>query len=273
MTQPQTQPQSSYDASGTGVPTAGRFVWHDIMTTDVAKSVEFYTQLFGWTTQEMDMGAMGTYTMLYTGETGVGGVVPLDAKAGVPSHWIGYAMVSDVDAACARAASLGGKACVPPFDIPGVGRTAVLEDPGGAVISPFTPSSPDAPERAGFPPFGDFAWDELLTTDTDAALKFYTGIFGYDTAGMDMGPMGTYHLFKRGETMTAGMMKMPPSPIGRAGWTPYVHVDDVDAHAEHAQALGGVICLAPHDVPGVGRIAVATDVTGAMFGFMKYDGA
>ena len=98
MTQPrQAQPSSSFDATTTATPGAGRFVWHDLMTTDPGAAIAFYVALFGWRTEAMPMGEAGDYTMLYAGDEGIGGIVPLDPSHGVTSHWIGYATVPSVD--------------------------------------------------------------------------------------------------------------------------------------------------------------------------------
>src|SRR5688572_7611016 len=168
------QPTAEFSADA---PAGSRFVSHDLMTTDLAKSLEFYTALFGWERKPFDLGPAGTYDMLYAGEIGIGGMVPLSGEEaqGVPSHWIGYISVGDVDAAAAKADASGGKTRVPPTDIPTVGRFAVVEDPTGAVFSPFRGQGPEQPQPANAP-LGTFAWDELMTSDTEKAGEFYTGL-------------------------------------------------------------------------------------------------
>jgi len=132
MTEPAAaQEPTTYAAAPTS--TGSRFVWHDLMTTDLQKSLAFYTALFGWERRPWDMGGT-TYDMLYAGEIGLGGMVPLPKDFPGASHWVGYVSVPDVDAACARADASGGKTCVPPSDIPTVGRFAVVEDPWGAAF-------------------------------------------------------------------------------------------------------------------------------------------
>jgi uncharacterized protein len=270
MTLPQTQSPQSSGSSTAALPSqAGRFVWHDLMTTDPQAALAFYTRLFGWTTKEMDMGAAEKYTMLHVGDMGIGGVVPLDASHGIPSHWIGYATVDDVDAACARASDLGGTVSVPPTDIPNVGRFAVISDPTGARLSPFKASMPDAPEPAGPPPLGAFCWDEVMTTDTDRAGEFYRSVFGWTTQPVDMGPAGMYYLFKRGDKDAGGMMPRPAAAAGPPSWLSYVLVADVDASARRVEELGGKLHVQPRDIPGIGRFSVAQDPTGAVFALFK----
>lgn len=120
-------------------PTIGAFSWNELMTPDVEKAKSFYTQLFGWTTRDMDMGPNGTYTIWVNQGKDVGGCMKTPAEAGnVPPHWMGYVTVADVDAVAARVTQLGGKVHHPPTDIPDVGRFSVIADPTGAVISIIT---------------------------------------------------------------------------------------------------------------------------------------
>jgi hypothetical protein len=249
--------------------TPGRFVWHDLMTTDVDRAKSFYAGLLGWRYEIADMGEMGEYPMIYVGERGLGGIVGLDAAAGAPSHWIAYVTVDDVDAAAARGEAAGGTTCVPPTPIPNVGRFAVLTDPTGAVISPFVSASPAPLEESGPPPAGTVCWNELLTTDAGRALPFYRSVFGWGHGTMDMGPAGAYHLFKRAGKDVAGMMELPAGALPRSLWVPYFAVADVDAGFSTAVAMGAREHMAPQDVPGVGRFAMAADPTGAVFSLFR----
>jgi predicted enzyme related to lactoylglutathione lyase len=116
--------------------THGAFSWNELTTTDPQAAAKFYSQLFGWTTQ--DMGAdMGHYLMASVGDTGVCGLMgmPEGAPAGMPPQWGSYVTVDKVEPVLARCSELGGSTLVPPMDVPGVGRMAVLRDPQGAVLS------------------------------------------------------------------------------------------------------------------------------------------
>ena len=100
----------------------GRFSWNELLTTDPAAAKEFYTQLFGWTTQAWPMGDFD-YTIV---------------KAGEPPAWGAYVTVDDVDATAAKAEKLGAKILLAPTEIQSVGRFTVIQDPQGAVISAIT---------------------------------------------------------------------------------------------------------------------------------------
>ena len=263
-----TTPATNADAPSYAAPTAaGRFVWHDLMTTDATRALAFYSALFGWTAQPFPLGEMGDYQMLQAGDQGIGGIVPLDAAQGMPPHWISYVSTPSVDATCARAEALGGKVHVPPTDIPNVGRFAVVSDPQGAFFSPFASNDP-SPEPPANAPAGTVAWNELLTTDPQAAAAFYEALFGWTHEVMDM-PMGQYWLFKRGAPFAGGMMPMPADAGSPPTWLPYFAVASADVAAASITALGGTVMMAPMDIQDWGRMTVAQDPTGAYFAVLE----
>jgi hypothetical protein len=245
-------------------PVLGKFVWHDLMTSDVDKAIAYYTELFGWTIKDIDMGPM-VYKMIHAAGQDQGGIVPLDPHHGAPPHWMSYATVPDVDQAVAKAQELGGRVAVPGTDIPNVGRFAVIGDPTGSMISPFKPNVWGGEGAAGPPAPGTFAWHELLALDPAAAGHFYSEIFGWKVVDMDMGPMGTYHLLRRDNGKDAGgMMKKPDGSSGPSAWLPYVQVEDTNQTAKRVTELGGQVFVPPTDIPNVGRFAVTADPLGAM---------
>lgn len=117
--------------------THGDFSWCELMTKDVEAARKFYADLLGWTYQDMPMEGGSNYTVFKAGEQAVGGMMPMpkDMPPGVPPHWTAYITVKDVDAIAKKAQEMGGKALVPPTDIPKTGRFFVLQDPQGAVIA------------------------------------------------------------------------------------------------------------------------------------------
>jgi predicted enzyme related to lactoylglutathione lyase len=116
----------------------GAFSWFELMTTDPEGAKEFYSKLFGWKTEEVQMEEM-KYTVVKVGDEGVGGIMPIPPQAeGTPPNWGSYVTVDDVDATARKAEELGAKILVPLTDIPNVGRFVVLQDPQGAVISAIT---------------------------------------------------------------------------------------------------------------------------------------
>ena len=251
-------------------PQRGRVVWHDLMTTDVARAKEFYGQLFGWELKSVDMGSDCKYDMIHAAGSDIGGMVPLDTGEGQTSHWIAYAAVDSLDEAVRLADANGGKTHVPPTEIPGIGRFAIISGPEGGTISPFESAHAEAaPEQAWPVPQGHFCWEELLTRDPGASRDFYPKIFGWETRDMDMGPMGTYTTLNRGDVGVGGMMRMPDDVPAPSHWLGYVHVEDVDATASRVTELGGQLIKQPDDIPNVGRFAICVDPTGAPFALYR----
>lgn len=247
----------------------GRFVWYDLMSTDSDKAHAFYGALFGWGIETYDMGKLGGYPMFTVNGQPFGGSMPLPAEAqaqGAPSHWLGYVAVDDVDAAVARATRLGAEVLNPAADIPEVGRFAVLRDPQGGVISPFKSVNPAQPAAEAEPGLGETCWHEFMATDLEGALAFYGELFGWTRGeAIDMGADGPYQMFKAGDKVIGGMMKVPVrAPEVPAHWLQYTVVASADRAAEQVRELGGQV-LHVTDVPG-GRVAIALDPTGAVFG-------
>jgi predicted enzyme related to lactoylglutathione lyase len=241
--------------------TPSRVVRHDLMSTDQAAAARFYSDLFGWKPTEISV--MGFKVVrLSLGEQVLGAVMPFDPALGHPSHWVPYMYVESVDACCKKTGELGGNVCMGGMEIP-PGRFALVNDPQGAIFSPFTPKGGAPAEPPASPAPGAFCWDELLTNDPAGAKKFYTSLFGWGSKEWDMGPGGTYTLLQRGEQSIAGIMKMPSDASHRPMWLPYVAVADADAAAARAEKLGAKVAAPPNSIPDVGRMAVLADPTGA----------
>jgi predicted enzyme related to lactoylglutathione lyase len=113
----------------------GAISWSELMTSDVEAAKTYYQKLFGWTFEDTPMENMN-YSVVTTNGQEVAGIMPMPPNAGeMPPTWGLYITVDDVDATAELAVSMGGKVCMPPQDIPEVGRFCVLEDPQGAAIS------------------------------------------------------------------------------------------------------------------------------------------
>lgn len=243
----------------------GRFVWYELITTDPQAAQSFYSNVIGWSTAPFEGGEM-PYTLWMNGQAPVGGVmeIPQEARAqDVPPHWIAYVEVDDVDAAAGKAAKLGGAILVEPRDVPNVGRFAILHDPQGAAIAIHHSDQSTVPNDE--PRVGEFSWHELATTDHEAALDFYSKLFGWkETDSMDMGEMGTYQMYgKSGQTL-GGMFNKSQDMPGPPSWLYYTTVDDIDGTVEKVREKGGQVLNGPMEVPG-GKIAQCLDPQGAMF--------
>lgn len=121
--------------------THGHFYWNELMTRDAERDKTFYADALGWSFEGMPMPD-GTYWLAKVGGTPVAGLFPINAPQfeGVPEGWMAYIAVDDVDARVTKAQALGAKLMKPIFDVPGVGRIAVLTEPGGAGVGWMTPA-------------------------------------------------------------------------------------------------------------------------------------
>jgi uncharacterized protein len=239
----------------------GRFVWHELLTTDTAASAAFYQKGLPWRTQPSSMPG---YTIWMAGQTQIGGLMALPAEAaGAPPHWLLYVGTPNVDATCAQAQALGAKVHKAAMDIPNVGRFAVLADPQGATFAVFTPGAGPPP---GAPPAqGGFSWHELATTDVAGALRFYGELFGWRKGpGHDMGAMGVYQLFEHGGSQVGGMCNVQ-GPSTPPSWLSYVHVADSNRAVAAVKAAGGRLLHGPMEVPGGSWIALFMDPQGGAF--------
>lgn len=247
----------------------GKFLWYEIMTTDVAAAKSFYSAVVGWTTTDMSMPGM-TYTIFQVGESGVAGLMTLPPGAGAAPAWIGYIGVNDVDEYAEKVAAAGGTVHKAPADIPTVGRFSVVLDPHGAFFILFKPSmaAPSVPPPAPGTP-GTAGWHELMAGDGAAAFDFYSGLFGWSKGpGHDMGPMGLYQIFEIDGKQAGGMMTKPPQ-MPAPFWGYYFTVDGIDAATERIKSAGGQVANGPMEVPGGQWIVQGIDPQGAYFNLVS----
>lgn len=118
----------------------GSLTWNELFTSDTARAAEFYRKTIGWSTEAVDMGPMGTYTLFNRpGErANTAGMIPLGPHMkGVPPHWLAYFAVADCDASAREVSALGGRVVAPPMDIPNIGRFAIAQDPQGASFAVY----------------------------------------------------------------------------------------------------------------------------------------
>lgn len=127
----------------------GTFCWNELLTNDTMRATAFYGEVLGWTFTAVDLENTSqppkpggkAYILCRSGDQTAGGMLKLEGPqlAGIAPQWVSYIQVADVDAVAAKAAGAGGKVKMPPFDVPSVGRIAVLADPMGAPFCVMTP--------------------------------------------------------------------------------------------------------------------------------------
>jgi predicted enzyme related to lactoylglutathione lyase len=257
--------------------TKSRFFWHDLMAPDIERAKAFYGEVFGWGFKT-ETGE-NPYTHIMLGDQGVGGMMKQDPAHGAPPHWLGYIDVDDIDATMATASKHGGKVLMPKMDVPEVGSFAVVADPTGGAHSPMKYVGKDAgkPESLEPPGIGHFCWDELMTPDPDAAIKYYTSVFGWERESMEMPGFGTYTLLKRpgvkdkagNQRNAGGVMKMPPGMPPHAFWVCYIAVANAEQTGEKIKKNGGQQMTPFMDIPDVGRFAPCMDSQQAGFAILQ----
>jgi uncharacterized protein len=242
----------------------GRFVWYELLTTDVASAKAFYGKVLGWGAQDASTADLA-YHQFTIGKVPVGGLMdlPPDARRmGASPRWRGYVGVDDVDAVADRIVRLDGAVYVPPTNT-NIGRISVVADPQTATLALVTglkpgeqPAEPDEPGRVG--------WHELLASDWKKAFAFYSELFGWRKADAEFGSTDKYQMFSVGEQTIGGMFtKRPMEPI--PFWLYYFNVDDVDSAAERVIAAGGQIFEGPIELPDGSWIARCRDPAGTAF--------
>jgi len=262
---------SQKQESRSGPNPQGDFIWYELMASDADAAKSFYDAVVGWTIGEAVPEYNG-YRMIGRSDGGsAGGVLPITPEMeehGATPGWLGYINVADVDEKVAAIEAAGGRTLMPPTDIPGVGRIAMVADPQGApfyVMKPIPPAGqPDARSDVFSPTeVQRCAWNELVTTDLEAARHFYPAQFGWELGDvMPMGEMGDYQFIKQ-DGQVIGAMFAPPDR--RPAWRFCFRVDDLDRSIEAIRSGGGEILFGPAEVPGGGMIVQATDPQGAFF--------
>lgn len=257
----------------------GDFIWYELVTPDPEAAQSFYGEMLGWTVRSAEMPDMD-YRLAATGEGDVAGIMQAPQDGAMPPAWLGYVGVDDVDTMATSIADGGGSIHMPPTDIPGVGRFAFAADPQGAMFYVMRGASDEESQSFSYdkPRIGHCAWNELSTTDPEAAKHFYGQRFGWVKDGeMDMGSLGKYEFLRHagrapeGSPMGQGMLgaimpKIPEMPA--SAWTFYFRVPGIDAAARQIADRGGTLLQEPMEIPGGEFSLTALDPQGAAFGLV-----
>lgn len=244
---------------------AGAPCWIDLLTSDLTRSREFYTALFGWIYEVGDEAKYGGYTTaLKDGKSVAGLMQSPENGAGHPDMWSTYLRVDNIDAAMAAAKDAGAIVYLEPMDVPEQGKMAMIGDPGGASIGMW-----EFGGHTGFQAHetsGAAAWHELHSKDYEAAVAFYRDVFALETSVMSDTPEFRYTNLVDGGKELAGIMDAATFLPAEApsSWQVYFQTDDVDATVAVALTLGATVINATEDSP-YGRLAGLSDCTGAMF--------
>ena len=256
-------------AQATGTYHPGKFVWADLITSDVESAKKFYGPLFGWEF-EGDHGTTAPFTLIKQGGTPIGGIVYREGKdpSQREARWLSYISVPDVDAAASTAQQNGGEVYIAPFDLPQRGRVAVVLDPQKVPLGLLKASGGD-PADEKVTRFR-WMWRELWTTDTASAMLFYGKLAGYTTesarASVQREPYTVLMSEGRGRAGMGQITQEGREPI----WLPYVNVDDPYATAAKTVTLGGAVLIAPDSTIRNGTVGIIADPTGGILAIQKW---
>jgi len=264
---------------------AGVPAWIDIIQPDPEAAASFYGGLFGWTFEDRltDAGDRRYMVASLDGRSVAAISSPPPGPAPSPT-WNTYVGVESADASAATVRQTGGTVARDPVDIGDVGRVASCADPAGATFGLWQPGTVRGAQSVNAPGAWNFS---ELNTDDEGARRFYGEVFGWEADAVDMGALSGTMLRLPGyadflEQFDPGIRQrhadfgappgfsecigwiLPLQAGETAHWSITFSVDDTDALAARATALGGQILVKPFDVPPV-RSAVLLDPAGARF--------
>jgi uncharacterized protein len=238
--------------------TPGTFCWADLGTAHPRSAAAFYGALFGWET-----GPGNPYAMFTLDGHNVAGVYqpPEDQP---PPGWLSYVSVQDADATAARARELGGEVLLEPHDV-GIGRGAFLQDPQGALFGIWQPGGHIGASLVNDP--GAMVWNQLATSDVDAAQRFYAGLFGWSYEPLEGSSDPYWEILGGDGRLNGGTMGLPAEGVP-PHWLVMFTVADADEAAALVGERGGEVTVPPTAVP-TGRFAAMADPHGAAFGLFE----
>lgn len=251
----------------------GEFIWYELLTDDSNAALQFYSKILGWEASNSGQLEVDYRIFHIRDDTGerrdVGGVMQLTdpmRQADARPIWLGYIGVDDVDKTVAHVVAAAGTVHMPPTDIPEVGRIAMVTDPQGTpfyVMRGFSHETSLA-FAADKPRVGHCAWNELCTTDPEAAKAFYFEAFGWTKDDeMLMGHLGKYEFIRHNGVIGAIMSKPEEMPISM--WHYYFRCADIDIAFDAINDYGGQVLHGPGEVPGGDFIVKGLDPQGAVF--------
>ena len=253
-----TPPLPSITPEPTNERHVGKFVWRDLLTTDLAAAEAFYGGLFGWT---FSPTGNSKYVLASLNGRPVAGMADVSGEADVnTSQWVSWISVPNVDEAVAATVSAGGTVIRAPKDRPDRGRFAIVADPTGALVVLAVLMGGDPADREA--DVGDWLWQELWTDDTDAALSYYRQLAGYTQEKADGGIDQDYFVLETEGEPRAGVTMIPWDWVS-SNWLPYIRVDDAQRYVRRVEALGGRVLFAPRSDVRQGTTAIIVDPTGA----------
>ncbi len=239
----------------------GRFVWHDLFTSDTRVSKSFYEGVAGWqfatehATEFAWGGGENDFILALTGDEAGAGFV--EYSHGQSFGWVPYVEVADVDSAAVLAQDLQGTVEKPPFEVPGVGRNCLLRDPMGALLGICL-------SRHTFPaPTKQFGAERYVTRSKDFPTDFYHELFDWNILPADSPGADSQRIIRSGEEI-ALHTTTETQPDSLAVWAPGMRVKQLSGALNKVRTLQGLIVNPDRSDPNESSCAMARDPNDAI---------
>jgi predicted enzyme related to lactoylglutathione lyase len=252
---------------------AGKVIWADLVTPDLAGAKRFYGELFGWSFNDIHTGDSEYSVALLDGRP-VGGLFQRAVRSGEQRQpaWLTFISVRDVSEAERNILAHGGKLLSPPRIYANRGRQAVFADPQGAVFAVLQSSSGDPQDVLADP--GEWIWSSVMTRDPDTDAAFYQNVFGYEAFEIPSDDGSTHILLSTDDYARASLNALPAGTAKRhPHWLNFVRVTSATDMAARVEALGGRVLVKPFPDRHGGLVAVVADPAGAPFGLLEWTDA
>jgi uncharacterized protein len=249
---------------------AGKMVWADLVTPDLAAAEKFYGGLFGWTFHSIRAGNSDYAVAMLDGRP-IGGLMEKAIPSGErhQSAWLTFLAVSDVEGVKRMALSHGAKVLADSASYPMRGRQCVLSDPQGAVFAILASSSGDSPDY--LPVTGEWIWSSLHAKDAGTAAAFYQDLFGYDVFELPSDDNLEHLILSTDDFARASANSLPDGSARRhPHWLNFVRVGSAAEMTAKVVAMGGRVLVEPRMDRHGGMLAVVADPAGAPFGLMEW---
>lgn len=236
--------------------------WIDLTTSDLDRARDFYAAVFGWTFESTGPEYGGYVNAAKDGHA-VAGMMASRPEQESPDRWATYFHTADINAALSAVTAAGGSVYLT-MEVPAQGHMAFGTDPSGASFGLWQPLEHRGFEVIGEP--GAPVWHQLTTRDHRRAVDFYREVFGWRTEPVSDTDEFRYTTASFDEQPLLGVMDgagLLPDGVP-SGWTTFFGAEDVDETLRVIAANGGAVVRPAEDTP-YGRLAAATDPTGAAF--------
>jgi uncharacterized protein len=238
-----------------------------LVTGNPEKAASFYSSVFGWEFSKIGKDDINYWVIKQNGQP-IGGVLGLPAKqANLPAEWIQSLSVANTDDAVKAFTDAGGGVLVKPTDLKGRGRSALVKDPQGAVLSIIHAEKGD-PVINSDKPMDSWLWSELWSNDYSGSVAFYSKVANVSVQERTVEGK-PYTVVSTAGKDVAGILKNPVEAV-RSHWIPYIRVEDAIKTTRKVFDAGGRVLLSPRLEVRKGTMAVLQDPTGAPFVIQEY---